>query len=93
MTLIHSSHDRKIESVTNSAKMIKSPESTDICVAIGSRSYRRAQGDMHSQIPSSQLHQSSHCFGSENSTAAIVASKHQGAPEAWHKKGGAEIAS
>jgi hypothetical protein len=30
---------------------------------------------MHNQRPSSQLHQSSHCFGSENSTAIVAPSK------------------
>src|SRR5262245_60686880 len=72
MTLIHSSHDWKIESVTNSAQMIKSPEITAVCVAVESGSKRRAHGEIHNQIPSSQLHQSSHCLGSENSTAAIA---------------------
>jgi hypothetical protein len=66
MTLIHSSHDWKMESVTNSAKITKIPEITAVLVAVASRSYPSAQGEMHSQIPSSQLHQSSHCLGREN---------------------------
>jgi len=70
MTLIHSSHERKTVSVSNSAKITKIPEITAIFVAVESRSNRRAHGEMHNQRPSSQLHQSSHCFGSDT---AIVA--------------------
>src|SRR5262245_49461080 len=72
MTLNHSSHDRKAVSVSNSAKITKIPEITAICVAVESRSNRRAHGEMHSQRPNSQLHQSSHRFGSENSTAIVT---------------------
>jgi hypothetical protein len=67
--LIHSSHGRKTVSVSNSAKITKIPEITAICVAVESRSNRRAHGEMHNQRPNSQLRQSSHCFGSENPTA------------------------
>jgi hypothetical protein len=66
MTLIHSSHARNTDSVITSAKMINIPEITAVRVAVGSKSNSRAQGAMHNQIPSTQLHQSSHCFGTEN---------------------------
>ena len=80
MTLIHSSHERKTVSVSNSAKITKTPEITAVCVAVESRSNRRAHGEMHNQRPNSQVHQSSHCFGSENSTA-IVAPVKSGIPK------------
>ena len=74
MTLIHSSHERKTVSVSNSAKITKTPEITAIFVAVESRSNRRAHGEIHNQRPSSQLHQSSHCFGSETAIVAPVKS-------------------
>ena len=85
MTLIHSSHGRKTVSVSNSVKITKIPEVTAICVAVESRSNRRAHGEMHNQRPSSQLHQSSHCFGSENPTAIVVPVKSGISKNLWGK--------
>src|SRR5262245_22604254 len=73
ITLIHSSHERKTVSVSNSAKITKTPEITAIFVAVESESNRSAHGEMHNQRPSIQLHQSSHWFGSE--TAIVAPSK------------------
>ena len=69
MPLINSSHDWKTDNVNNSVKIIKRPEITAARVAVESASNRSAQGEMHNQIPSNQLHQSSHCSG--NLTAVI----------------------
>ena len=85
MTLIHSSHGRKTVSVSNSAKITKIPEITAICVAVESRSNRRAHGEMHNQRPNSQLHQSSHCFGSENPTAIVAPVKSAIPKNLWGK--------
>ena len=72
MTVIHSSHTRKMERLTTSAKIINIPDITAVRVAVVSKSNRRAHGEMHSQIPSNQLHQSSHCLGGENFVAATI---------------------
>src|SRR4029453_7130161 len=68
ITLIHSSHARKADSVTTSATIIKSPEITVACVAVGSRPNGKIQGERQSQMPSSQIHPSCQCLGG----AAII---------------------
>src|SRR5262245_19241579 len=72
-TLIHSSHSWNTDSVTASTRITRNPTITALRVAVGSNSKRSVHGDSTSQMPSAQSHQSSHCFGGVNETAAMVA--------------------
>src|SRR5271157_3829098 len=72
-TLIHSSHGRNTDNVTTSARMIKQPTMTALRVGTVSRSNSSAHGEMHSQMPNTQLAQSSHCFGRDNSARMAAA--------------------
>src|SRR5215510_9622164 len=72
-TLIHSSHSWNADSVTASTRITRNPMITALRVAVGSNSNRSVHGDSTSQMPSAQSHQSSHCFGGVNETAAMVA--------------------
>src|SRR5262245_46254478 len=71
VTLIHSSHTRKTDSVTASAQTTRKPTLTALRVAIMSYSNSSTQGESINQMPSAQSHQSSHCFGGVKVTAAM----------------------
>src|SRR5438132_7824258 len=71
--LIHSSHTWNQDRVSASAETTRNPTMTALRVAVVSYSNSSTQGDSISQMPSAQSHQSSHCLGGVNVTAAMQA--------------------
>src|SRR6516164_1413560 len=70
-TLSHSSQGANTDSVTTSVRMRRKPTTTAFCVEAESAENPRAQGEMHSQSPKTQLTQSCQCVGGVKVTGGI----------------------